>query len=173
MVPPLLPYQKFFIMSSYQKAVRTICVLLIAGLAPFNVQAQDGTYSTGWIMFNDSVAPELELRTAQLERLREIDRRYHDDYVALGATPRSNSNYLPLTERRNSDIQAVLDQEQFEQWMRMNDYDHTNSQRRAEPGPQSTGMDRRDPQGDHFERDSRSNVNDRNNTPKSGGINTP
>jgi len=120
-------------------------------------------------MFDDSVATVLELRTAQLERLREIDRRYQADYVALGAAPRSNSNYLPLTERRNADIQAVLDVEQFEAWMRMNDYDYNNSQRRAEPGPQSTEMDRRDPQGNQRLEDSRSGVNDRNTTPKTGG----
>ena len=86
---------------NFHISIRSLfAVLLIAALNAPMASAQDGAYSKGWIMFDDSVATVLELRTAQLERLREIDRRYQADYVALGGAPRSNSNYLPLTERR-------------------------------------------------------------------------
>jgi hypothetical protein len=138
--------------------------------------AQVTAEPTGWILFDDSIATVLELRDAQLERLREIDRRYQLDYQQLGDAPRSNPNYLALTERRNAEVQIVMDGRQFEQWMRINDYDYEIGRRRAEPGPQSTEMDRRNPQGNQFQQDSRSNVNDRPTTPKvgdgAGGIGT-
>jgi hypothetical protein len=121
-------------------------------------------------MFDDSVATVLELRDAQLQRLHEIDRRYHADYERLGDDPRSDPNYLALTERRNAEIQTVLDTRQYAAWMRINDYDHEHGRRRAEPGPQSTEMDFRDPQGNYFEQDSRSNVNDRQIPKASGGV---
>lgn len=118
-------------------------------------------------MFNDSVAGVLELREGQKERLAEIDQRYREDYARLGEDPQSDANYLSLTERRNADIRTVLDATQYETWMRMNDHDLDNNRKRAEPGPADSKMDRRDPQGNIRERDSRTNVG--SPTPKTGG----
>jgi hypothetical protein len=151
--------------SIFLRTVIYTLLLLFVG----NASAQITGSRTGWIMFDDSVANALELREGQMDRLHTIDRRYQADYERLGADPRSDPNYLALTERRNAEIQTVLDASQYERWMRLNDYDYDNTRRRAEPGPQSTEMDRRDPQGNQFIDDARSPAVDPNHVPKTGG----
>jgi hypothetical protein len=143
--------------------------LFLAMLISIPASAQITGSRTGWIMFDDSVAKELELRDRQLERLHVIDRRYQEDYERLGDDPRSDPNYLALTERRNAEIQTVLDAEQYERWMRINDYDYEQGRMRVEPGPGDTRMDRRDPRGREFEMDhQRTNVGTAP-TPKTDG----
>ena len=45
-----------------------------------------------------------------------MERRYQDQYTALGKTPWTNEGYAPLTEKRNTDVKAILTPEQYKQY---------------------------------------------------------
>ncbi len=147
---------------------RALLGSLFFAVLTLSASAQITAERTGWIMFDESISNELAIRDPQKERLLEIDRRYRSDYERLGDDPRSDPNYIALTERRNAEIQTVLDAEQYSQWMRINDYDHDDAIRRAEPGPAGSEMDRRDPSGNYREMDQRTNTGAAP-VPKSGG----
>lgn len=143
-----------------------IFIFSIAMSAPAYAQGTDR--NGGWIMFNDTVAAGLELREGQIDRLREIDRRYMSDYQRLGSDPSSDPNYVVLTEKRNAEVRTVLDDEQYRAWLQLNDDRALNDRNeRIQPGPQSSEMDRRDPQGNQRVRDRRA-VETESVTPKTG-----
>ncbi len=149
--------------------VAMLFIVMFGFLGQHTVQAQNTANPTGWIMFSDSVAEELELRPSQSERLHAIDSRYRADHDRLGEDPRSDPNYQALTERRNAEIQTVLDSEQYQEWLKINDTGHNNDPHRVEPGPQSTDMDRRHPQGNQIIRDARGSPVHQGQQPVKGG----
>ena len=160
-VPPLHSFRTHIpvIMSTSETSrgqqVRSILSsLLFTILLSLPAVAQEtATSRSGWILFNDSVAAELELRDTQLERLREIDERYREDHARLGPDPLSDPNYVALYERRNAEIATVLDAEQYRAWLRMNDLENEDTRSRPGFGPAGADMDRRDPQTPIRERD--------------------
>lgn len=74
------------------------------------------TPAQGWTFFDDRTGGELQLPQAQLQRLMEMDARYHPDYSALGDRPWTNNGYEELTTRRNAEIRSILTPAEYDRW---------------------------------------------------------
>ncbi len=70
----------------------------------------------GWVMFDDRVGTDLDLRPDQLQKLRDVDARYQKEYTSLGNEPTRNPQYSTLSQRRAADIRRIMDPTVYERW---------------------------------------------------------
>jgi hypothetical protein len=72
--------------------------------------------SRGWVMFDDRVGTDLDLRPDQLQKLRDVDARYQKEYTSLGNEPTRNPQYSTLSQRRAADVRRIMDPTVYERW---------------------------------------------------------
>ncbi|MEO8588655.1 MAG: hypothetical protein ABI432_04750 [Flavobacteriales bacterium] len=70
----------------------------------------------GWVVFDQQAATGLEITPSELERLQEIDRRYQQEYLALGDDPTHSEGYQGLLQRREREVEGVLTAPQYQRW---------------------------------------------------------
>ncbi len=80
------------------------------------IQQGRGSAQQGWRSWDDNMGREYQLQPDQMQRLRDIDAGYEREYNALGATPWTEPNFRPLSDRRNEEIRTVLTPEQYARW---------------------------------------------------------
>lgn len=74
----------------------------------------------GWVVFSDSVGRVLRLTPDQMTRATQMDLGYQQEYRTLGTTPWSDPRYTGLQDRRNAEMQDILNADQYKQWLDMN-----------------------------------------------------
>lgn len=72
----------------------------------------------GWVFFDEAVAADLKLSAEDLRKLREVDDRYRREYIALGTDPMSSPQYRDLTDRRTTDVKAIMKARTYKAWQR-------------------------------------------------------
>lgn len=72
----------------------------------------------GWVFFDEPVGADLKLTAEELRQLRAVDDSYRREYVALGTEPLMSPQYRELTDRRNRDVQRILQPRAYAVWNR-------------------------------------------------------
>lgn len=120
---------------------RTLVILasqLLAMLGCMQRIVAQGTTTTGWMLYTDTIGNSLELTPDQNERLNEWNTRYQQEFDRLGDDGMQDRDYVNLQERRNAELQGILTPDQFDRW---NVLDNTRNWRSTNttsggPGPE-------------------------------------
>ena len=80
----------------------------------------EGTRNPGNTQFADTAFTSLVLDPGQLERIRAMDARYSEEFIALGPVTGDDPRYIDLWQRRRKEIATILTPIQFERWQELN-----------------------------------------------------
>lgn len=113
------PRRRTFVQPTFGAAVLFLCLLLSSAVqaqTDRTTTTQQTTAGSGWVMFHDSVGTALNISADRMTQLRDLDKRYEAEYMALGKTPVNSPGYRALTDRRNADIRRILGDEGYNKW---------------------------------------------------------
>ena len=112
-------------------------LLALVMLGSMAVVAQQTT-TTGWMIYSDTVANDLDLSPEQQRQMQDWNTRYQLEYDRLGNDGVQHKDMAPLTERRNNELRGILSEEQYERWntMDMNRPDRRTLTTGGAPGPE-------------------------------------
>lgn len=113
------------------------CVAIILLVVSVQVAAQQTT-TTGWMIYSDTIARDLDLTPDQQQQLQDWNARYQLEYDRFGSDGVQQKDIAPLTERRDNELRGILSEDQYERW---NTMDNNRNGRRTlttggAPGPE-------------------------------------